>query len=194
MSEKKSKAGGNTAQDWGIIWGSANIALWFAVFFFVVELFSDTLPSPFGDALGFVIFGIILGIAQKYLIHRIFGRKLPYWILFTAVGAGIGILCAEGFYELTHEFIPDRAGILFAFIFAGSIGLAQWIILRGHVVHNAHYWIIVTILTGMTLVVALENNVIGLFFIFAQAAANWMVISWLFGEWQTDEKPESNFS
>jgi hypothetical protein len=121
--------------DWSILffWLMATTWGWF--------LGRALLPGIAGAAIGLAV-----GILQSLVLQsRITGAWR--WIPASAVGWGIGWAIALLVIPAPQEFL---AGI----VIGGTLGLAQWLVLR-QAVHWAGWWIVVSVLgwmTGITLV------------------------------------------
>jgi hypothetical protein len=92
-------------------------------------------------------FGIILGVVQYFLLRR---KLAPggWWILMTALGWSLAWLWMLLVYSPVGNIRLPGSIWLFTFVgifIGGWMGVAQWLLLRGHVPH-AVWWIPANIL------------------------------------------------
>ena len=90
-----------------------------------------------GDGL---VIGASIGIAQGFVLRRRIG-SMGSWVLVTSAGFGVGKWMGEGLVQGTPAVVGHG---LSGAIIGAWLGVAQWLILRRHVVH-AEWWVLATI-------------------------------------------------
>jgi len=132
------------------------------------------LPYIFWPALG-----LANGILQSLLLRQRVSR-MGSWVVATALSWSLGLFGARILYSATALVGPVLSGLAQVLLPGGTIGLAQWLVLRQRVPH-AGWWILANTL-GWT-VGALFSRVLDLWVLVTPALGTviawWLLLDWL---------------
>jgi hypothetical protein len=92
-----------------------------------------------------LVFGLLTGFLQ-YLLLRRFLPRMGWWIAATLSGLSLGVVGSRFLIHTLHRNLDSIwFGVLMTVIVFGSMGLAQWFVLRQWV-HHAAWWILANVL------------------------------------------------
>jgi uncharacterized membrane protein required for colicin V production len=107
----------------------------------------------------FPVFGLLNGCLQVLLLRRYLPRMEWRWIAATFLGWTLGPLSALIISTNLYTVIDTGTTwfmLLIGFIISGSIGLAQWLVLRQRL-HRAGWWILANVL-GLEITLLIFNG------------------------------------
>ena len=101
------------------------------------------------DYLSSYILLSVLGLVAGFLQYLLLRRHLPrmgWWIAATTLGLLLGLAGGRPLFRTLHSTLDSAwFGILMTVLIGGSMGLAQWFVLRQRVRHAA-WWILANVL------------------------------------------------
>ena len=107
----------------------------------------------------FPVFGLLNGCLQYFLLRRCLPHMGWWWVAATFLGWTLGPLSALIISTNLYTVINTETTwfmLFIGFIIGGSIGLAQWLVLR-QLVHHAGWWILANIL-GLEITLLIFNG------------------------------------